>query len=50
VLVDQQGRVRGWTDAQGQLHAYFDSTDPAARAEILPAIQQLLREPSTATS
>jgi protein SCO1 len=47
VLVDQSGRVRGWTDAQGQLHAYFDSEDPAARAEILPAIQQLLHEHSS---
>ncbi|HWF18534.1 MAG TPA: SCO family protein [Verrucomicrobiae bacterium] len=46
VLVDQRGRVRGWTDAQGQLHAYFDSEDPAARSEILPAIQQLMREPT----
>lgn len=44
VLVDQRGRVRGWTDDQGQLHAYFDSTDPAALAQILPAVKQLLRE------
>lgn len=44
VLVDKQGRVRGWTDEQGQLHAYFDSTDPAALAQIHPAIKQLLRE------
>ena len=44
VLVDQQGRVRGWTDDAGSLHAYFDSEDPAARAELVPAINQLLRE------
>lgn len=47
VLVDQQGRVRGWTDSQGQLHAYFDSDDAAARSELLSSIRQLLREPST---
>jgi protein SCO1/2 len=47
VLVDQLGQVRGWTDAEGHLHAYFDSEDPAARAEILRAVQQLLREPPT---
>lgn len=45
VLVDQQGRVRGWTDDQGQLHAYFDSDDAAARTELLSSIKQLLREP-----
>lgn len=46
VLVDQLGRVRGWTDAQGSLHAYFDSLDPGDRAELLRAIRQLLREPA----
>jgi protein SCO1/2 len=44
VLVDQQGRVRGWTDRDGSLHAYYDSQDDAARAQIIPAINQLLRE------
>lgn len=44
-LVDKQGRVRGWTDREGRLHAYFDSEDPEARAEIRSAIKQLLREP-----
>lgn len=46
VLVDQQGRVRGWTDDEGHLHAYFDSTDPADRAQLLSAIKQLLRQPN----
>jgi protein SCO1/2 len=46
VLVDQRGQVRGWTDPEGRLHAYFDSEDPAARTEILSAIKQLLREPT----
>src|SRR5579872_5428234 len=36
VLVDQKGRVRGWTDREGRLHAYFDLLeDPDAKAEIL---------------
>lgn len=47
VLVDQRGRVRGWNDSEGRLHAYFDSEDPAARTELLAAIKQLLREPSS---
>jgi protein SCO1/2 len=47
VLVDQRGRVRGWTDAEGRLHAYFDSEDPSARTEILSSIKQLLREGSS---
>jgi protein SCO1/2 len=46
VLVDQQGRTRGWTDDDGHLHAYFDSADPAAVAKIIPAINQLLRGPA----
>jgi protein SCO1/2 len=46
VLVDQRGRLRGWTDDEGHLHAYFDSTDPGARKEMLSAIKQLLRESS----
>jgi protein SCO1/2 len=45
VLVDQQGRVRGWTDSTKQLHAYFDSQDPETPSEILSAIKQLLHEP-----
>jgi protein SCO1 len=44
VIVDQQGRVRGWTDRDGSLHADYDSEDEAARAQIIPAIKQLLRE------
>jgi protein SCO1/2 len=46
VLVDQKGRLRGWTDRDGRLHAYFDSEDTDSWAEILPCIQQLLRHPS----
>jgi len=49
VLVDQRGQVRGWTDSEGRLHAYFDSEDPSARTEILSAIKQLLREPASST-
>jgi len=49
VLVDQKGQVRGWTDREGRLHAYFDSADADARAEILPAIKQLLNEPQPAS-
>ncbi len=45
-LVDKKGQVRGWTDREGRMHAYFDSEDPEARAEIRSAIKQLLREPS----
>jgi len=44
VLVDQQARVRGWTDDEGHLRAYFDSEDAAAQAQILAAIKQLLEE------
>jgi protein SCO1 len=44
VLVDQQGRVRGWTDGEGHLRAYFDSEDPATQSEILAAIKQLQDE------
>jgi protein SCO1/2 len=47
VLVDQKGRVRGWTDAEGHLHAYYDSEDPAARKQILAGIKELLREPAS---
>jgi protein SCO1/2 len=44
VLVDRQGRVRGWTDSQGRLHAYYDSENPEERAQIPAGINQLLRE------
>ena len=44
VLVDRQGRVRGWTDKLGSLHAYYDSENPDERALIPAAIQQLLHE------
>jgi protein SCO1/2 len=47
VLVDQKGRVRGWTDREGNLHAYYDSEDPAARKQILAGIKELLREPAS---
>jgi protein SCO1 len=46
-LVDQAGRIRGWTDKEGKLHAYFDSEDPGTQQEILSAIRQLLRENKT---
>ncbi len=45
LLVDQQGGVRGWNDKDRRsLHAYFDSEDEAAQAELLKAINQLLAE------
>jgi protein SCO1 len=47
VLVDQKGRVRGWTDSEGNLHAYYDSEDPAARKQISAGIRELLREPAS---
>lgn len=47
VLVDQKGRVRGWTDGEGKLHAYYDSEDPSARKQILAGIKELLREPAS---
>lgn len=43
-LVDQQGRVRGWTDERGQLHVCFESTEPEALAQLRSAIRQLQRE------
>lgn len=46
MLVDRQGRLRGWTDSAGQLHAKFDLDDDDAQAEMLSAIKQLLKEPS----
>lgn len=44
MLVDQQGRVRGWTDQQGQTHFYFDTEDPDSQKRMLGAISQLLSE------
>lgn len=44
-LVDQQGRVRGWIDRNGQEHAIFESDDPAAQEQLKAAIKQLLRQP-----
>ena len=44
VLVDQQGRVRGWKDREGTLHAYFESTEPEMRTNLATAVKQLLRE------
>ena len=44
VLVDRQGRVRGWTDKLGSLHAYYDSENPEELAQIPSGIKQLLRE------
>lgn len=45
MLVDRQGRLRGWTDREGQLHAKFDLEDPDAQTQMLSAIRQLLKEP-----
>ena len=47
VLVDCAGRVRGWPDDQGKLHAYFDLEDLAASGHVLSAINQLLAEKPT---
>lgn len=44
VLVDKQGRVRGWTYNDGSLHAYYESTDNGARADLVKAVGRLLRE------
>jgi protein SCO1/2 len=45
VLLDRQGRLRGWTDREGKLHAYFDLDDSDVQEQILTALKQLLREP-----
>lgn len=44
VLVDRHGRVRGWTNQEGSLKAYYDSENPEERAQILSGIKRLLRE------
>jgi protein SCO1/2 len=44
VLVDKQGRLRGWTDDGGSLHAYYDSTEDDARALLVKSVARLLRE------
>ncbi|MBI3851016.1 MAG: SCO family protein [Verrucomicrobia bacterium] len=44
VVVDRQGRVRGWADKQGGVHAYYDSENPDERALIPSAVKQLLGE------
>jgi protein SCO1/2 len=46
VLVDRQGRLRGWTDRDGRLHAKFDLEDADVQAQMLSAIKQLLKEPA----
>ena len=46
-LIDQQGRMRGWVDRDGQEHAIFESDDDTALARLRSGIKQLLREPST---
>lgn len=45
VLVDRQGRLRGWTDREGQLHAKFDLEDSDVQTQMLSALKQLLKEP-----
>jgi protein SCO1 len=47
MLVDRQGRLRGWTDNEGQLHAKFDLDDDNAQSEMLSAIKRLLKEPAS---
>ncbi len=44
VLVDAQGRVRGWTDREGRLHAYYDTDDSDALTQIASAAKRLLAE------
>jgi protein SCO1/2 len=44
VLVDRQGRLRGWLDSSNQIHAKFDLEDADVQAQMLSAIKQLLRE------
>ena len=46
VLVDRQGRLRGWTDRDGRTNAKFDLEDPEVQTQMLSAIKQLLKEPS----
>ena len=46
VLVDRQGRLRGWTDVENRLHAYFDLEDPEVQHQMQSAIKQVLREPA----
>jgi protein SCO1/2 len=45
VIVDKQGRLRGWTDRDGQVHAKFDLEDADAQAQMLAAVKQLSKEP-----
>ncbi len=45
MLVDRQGRLRGWTDRAGQVHAKFDLEDADLQAQMLSALKQLLKEP-----
>jgi protein SCO1/2 len=44
VLVDQRGGIRGWMDAQGGVHAYYDSEDANDRQRLLASVSQLLAE------
>ncbi len=46
-LVDRDGQMRGWVDADGHEHAVFESDDPAAMARLKSAIKQLLQQPVT---
>jgi len=45
MLVDRQGRLRGWKDGEGHIRAKFDLEDPDTPAEMRAAIQRLLKEP-----
>jgi len=43
VVVDGQGKIRGWKDEHGQLHAYYDSEDDEIRARMVKNVRHLLR-------
>jgi protein SCO1/2 len=47
MLVDGKGQIHGWMDRQKHLHAYFDSDDPVARAELVTAVRQLVKSNET---
>lgn len=42
VVVDRDGKVRGWKDADGTIHAYYDSESDADRQRIVENIRKLL--------
>jgi protein SCO1/2 len=42
VVVDRDGKVRGWKDAAGGIHAYYDSEDAGDRQRVVENIRRLL--------